>query len=397
LATFPELFEFIEVIANRYPNDVLSRFLGSDRLDKSAIPIFKGIWASAIRDYFTGVVAGWIDNAKYLRELSVAFLSLSDIDLVLIDKFVDKAILIEDLPSLSSFLGVFSKSQACLSGKTINRLFEKIVTLFNQQRYTGWINHMWFSPKGESFMQALSKDNRQLVIDNLVFVNHVDHSVEGVLEQIAQKNIGDIFYFFEQRIEYKKRNDKELAQRYEDIPYSLYSIKNVLAENPTKLISLIKRNYEYEYGINQYGIARLFKGCFSPFEPQLIDLIFEHLSPSIEEELQLILAIASSYEGHSSILPLVKRLLIALKYDEEKIDWINRVLIKTGIVHGEYGFAEAYKNKRLDIEAWFNDNNVNVVKFAHQYKRVLDDRIDIETKRADEKVALEKHKYDVDD
>ncbi|PWK50940.1 hypothetical protein [Pleionea mediterranea] len=71
--------------------------------------------------------------------------------------------------------------------------------------------------------------------------------------------------------------------------------------------------------------------------------------------------------------------------------------MSTGVVRGEYGIADAYKNKLLDISPWMNDNNANVVKFAHQYTKLLEDMIESEVKRVNERVALEKHKFGVDE
>ena len=397
LATFPELFKFVEAISNRFPREVLSRFEETAALDKSAIPIIRGVWNSSIKDEFINRVNQWIDESKYLWELSVAFISFDDISNVLIEKFVDKAIAIEDSQSLSSFLRIFDERREYLSVEVINKIFEKIITFLNGKQNTIWIDHVWFSRKGHSFIEFLSKSNVKLLVDNLVYVNNVDHRVEGILEHVSQNSMMDVFYFFEQRVEYKKHKHKVNQDRYEDIPFSLYSINKVLAENPEELVLLIKNNYEYEYGIHQYGISSLFKKCFSPFEPQLIDLILEFLNPLSEEELKLILAIIESYEGHASVLPLVKRLLKEIEYDEEKAQWIIDTLLSTGVVTGEYGFANAYKSKLEDVKPWLKDEHVNVVKFAHQYCDLLKEMIIKEVKRSDERVAIEKHQYGLGD
>jgi len=397
LATFPELFKFMEAISTCFPKEVLSRFEETAALNKSAIPIFRGAWSSSVKDEFINRINQWIDESKYLWELSVVFISFDEISYALIDKFVEKTIAIEDPQSLSSFLRLLDERREYFSAKVINQLFEKIFTFFNRKQSTIWINHVWFARKGQSFIELLSKANMTLLVDNLVIVNNVDHRVESVLELVSQNSVVDVFYFFEQRIEHKKQRDKHLENRYEDIPFSLYSINKVLAENPDELIVLIKNNYEYDYGVDQYGVATLFKKCFSPFEPQLIDLILEHLTPTIDKELNLILAIVSSYEGHLSILPLVKRLLKEIEYDENNVSRINDSLISTGVVCGEYGFADAYKRKQEDISPWLKDNHVDVVKFAHQYCEILERMIKKEVKRVDERVTIEKHKYNVVD
>jgi hypothetical protein len=397
LATFPELFKFVEIISRRFPNAVLSQFLESEKLDKSASSIFRGLWASSIRAEFIGVVTNWIENAKYLWELSVAFISFDDVDLAMIDTYVDKAVLVEDSISLSSFIRVFDARREYMPDEFINQQFIKTFAFFNLKQTSIWVNSVWFVPKGESFIQMLTKESLQLMVENLVFVNNIDHRVEGILEQIAQTNVIDVFYLFDQRISFEKQHERTSEERYEAIPYSFYSIHKVIAEHPTELISLIKRNYEYQYGVHAYGVAAIFQKCFSPFQPQLIDLILAHLNPTIEKEMNVILAIITRYEGHSSVLPLLKRLVTAVTLDDEGVRLFNSTLLSTGVVSGEYGFVDAYKNKQADIESWLSDENPRVVAFACQYKELLGRMIEDETKRVDEFVALEKHRYGADD
>jgi hypothetical protein len=397
LATFPELFKFVEIISRRFPNAILSQFLESEKLDKSAVSIFRGLWASSIQAKFIGVVINWIENAKYLWELSVAFISFDNVDLAMIDTYVDKAILVEDSTSLSSFIRVFDDRREYMPDGFINQQFVKIFAFFNLKQTSIWVNSVWFVPKGESFIQVLTKESLQLMVENLVFVNNIDHRVEGILEQIAQTNVIDVFYLFDRRLSYGKQHDRTSKERYEAIPYSFYSLHKVISEYPTELISLIKRNYEYQYGVHAYGVAAIFQKCFSPFQPHLTDLILENLNPTIEKEMNLILAIISRYEGHSSVLPLLKRLVTEVTQDDEKIRLFNSTLLTTGVVSGEYGFVDAYKSKQADIEPWLSDENPDVVAFACQYKELLGRMIEDETKRVDESVALEKHRYGADD
>ena len=334
LATFPELFKFVEMISIRFPKELLFRLNQTAGLSKCVIAIFRGVWASPHQSEFIESIEIWIEEGKYLWEISVAFLSFKGLSFELIDKFVNASILIEDTQSLSSFLRVLDDRHEDFSSESINLIFGRIFTHLNKKCNTTWINHVWFTPKGQSFIEVLSSDNLKLMVDNLVFVNEVDHRVEGALEHISLNNVEDVFYFFEKRIEYKKHPDREQEDRYEDIPFSLHSINKILSEHPEKLLLLIKNNYEYKYGICQYGVASLFKKCFFPFEPQLIDVVLGNLNPLDENELKLILAMVESYDSHMSILPLVRRLLKEIECTETNIQNIRRALLNTGVTSG---------------------------------------------------------------
>ena len=69
----------------------------------------------------------------------------------------------------------------------------------------------------------------------------------------------------------------------------------------------------------------------------------------------------------------------------------------TGVVTGEYGFVNAFKQKIEDIQPWLQDESPNVKKFAQNYIANLEKRIEYEQKHADERIALRKHEYGSDE
>lgn len=398
LATFPELFEFIEGITVRYPKEVYSRYVEKASLDKSAVPIFRGLWASSFKDEFVQVVTGWIARSLYMKELAVSFLSFDDIDFVLMDTFVVKAIRTKDSESLCYFLRVLDARSELISNDEIGILFEKIFVYFNACENVSWVNHVWFSQKAKSLIRSLSNSNVKLVFENMVYISNLDHRVESILAGISSDHIDKIFSLFERRIEYRKRVDKSYLGRYEDIPFNFYVLDKVLANHPNEIIKLIKTHYEYNLGVANYGVAGLLKKCFTSFEQQLVDIIFEQLDPSLDDELNAILAIVSSYEGDSSVLPIIRRLLENDSgFDQDKAYRIGDSLMSTGVVHGEYGMVEAYKQKLESISPWKEDCNPQIAKFACIFYEQVQKNIDQEIKRVEERVAIEKHKYGIDD
>lgn len=393
LATFPALLKFVEGVANHFPKELLLFLDQSVGLSKSAIAIFRAVWLSPQQSEFIATIEIWIKKGKYLPELSVAFLSFKELRLELMDKFVTASISTEDTQSLGLFLRVLDDRNDDFSSESINFMFGKIFTYLNQECNTTWINHVWFTKDRQSLIDVLSQDNLKLIVDNLVFVNDIDYRVEEVLEYISLSNVEFIFYFFEKRIEYKSHPDREQKNRYDDMPFTLYSINKVLAKHPKNLLLLIKKHYEYKYGINPYGVVRLLKKCFSPFEPHLIAVVLENLNPLDENELKLIIAIVMTYEGHTSIFPLVRRLLKEIAFSEINMNNIKQSLLNTGVTSGEYGYAYALKNKLEAIKPWLEDEHTNVVTFAYQYSNFLKGSIEVEIKRVDEEMAIEKYKY----
>jgi hypothetical protein len=310
---------------------------------------------------------------------------------------LDKVLSEEDFNTLSSCLRFLEDKKNDLSEELINQIVSKIFLLLNQRRNTDWINYVWFSRKSETFINSLSEDNVALLVNNLVYVSQIDHRVEYLLEHIAEIDVDSVFSFFEKRVAHSQKTGNEIEEHYEAIPFSLSSINKVISEYPEKLISFIKNNYEYQYGVDEYGAASLFKKCISPFQPEMTDLMLEQLDPTAEDNLLVLLAIVTCYDGHSSILCLIKRLLSTVKLNENLTKKINSSLLSLGVVSGEYGLAEAYKRKIADIEPWLTNDNRNVVEFTKQYVDLLNRMVEQEVRRTDERVALEKHQYGVDE
>ena len=74
---------------------------------------------------------------------------------------------------------------------------------------------------------------------------------------------------------------------------------------------------------------------------------------------------------------------------------VGIILGSTGVVVGEYGFAEADERKIEEIKPWLNDENEKVRKFSANYVTGLENAAKSERRRAEEDIELRKHAYGV--
>jgi len=397
LATFPFLFSFINSIANDFPIQVLNRFCESKKLIEAAAPLFRGVWSSSYNTEFKTLIQNWIDTNKFLRELSISIGGFVAFPEDLFSELVNKALSEKDLDSLGLCFRVLEVKKSEVSDKLINDTVKKIFPLMIEQRVVNWVNFVWFSSKEDTLMDRLNNESLNLLIENLVFAPQIDYRVEAILEQIASRDIELVFSFIEKRVIHQDVTISHNDERYDAVPFSLYSIDKVLANYPEQVLTLIKRNYEFTHGVDPYGIASIFKKCIYPFPPGLTDLVLEIIDPIDEPNINLLLAIVTCYEGHSSILVLVKHFLSDAELSSGQIEQMNNSLLNTGIVTGEYGISEAYNQKIRDIESWLIDENINIVNFAIQYIDLLKKLVDNEIKRTSERISLEKHRYGLEE
>ncbi|MFW1250844.1 hypothetical protein ACEV8Q_13120 [Vibrio parahaemolyticus] len=397
LATFPYLFKFVEEASCIFPGEFLNALDSRPNLIKAAVSIFRGVWRSPQQKYFSRKIIEWLENGSYLWEISIAFSNFEGLEYDLINKFVKSCLNFEDVQSLSSLFRVINAENIKLSKDELNHLVSDIFSFLNEKESTSWIGYTWFTNKGDSFFLELSEYNLNLIVDNLVFVKDFDYQLEGVFENILNISVDSAFLLIEKRIEYKERIPFDELGRYDEIPFNFVSANKVLSNYPDRILNTIKNNYDPKYSFLNHSISSLFRKCFPVFDDNLIDVITCHLNPLDTNELNIILSIVKSYEGHTSIYPLVKEILKKIDCSDHNIRCVRVALNSTGVVTGEYGFVNALNLRLEEVTPWLDDDDANVVKFTYKYIESLKEEIEQETKRVDERVAIEKHRYGEED
>jgi hypothetical protein len=100
------------------------------------------------------------------------------------------------------------------------------------------------------------------------------------------------------------------------------------------------------------------------------------------------LEILQNYEGQPSTHIPLKRIVARYASDAGKMLRVRISLDNTGMVMGEYGFADAFQKKKKLMEDWLADDDPTIREFAKQYIRELDLKIATERKQADDDIAL---------
>ena len=83
----------------------------------------------------------------------------------------------------------------------------------------------------------------------------------------------------------------------------------------------------------------------------------------------------------------------AVDSDSSLLNEVAVALETTGVVSGEFGMAEAYERKRQEVLDWLSDTNDKVKAFAKRYVADLEQMRDAQTRRAEEDIALRKHRF----
>ena len=193
------------------------------------------------------------------------------------------------------------------------------------------------------------------------------------------------------RLAYEK--EKNDSTKYEAIPYDLGELSEPLSKTPELVIETIKDIYDQDQYLFTYRGAKLIKNIFPNIENNLKELLIAISNTKHKNDVLFVLSILRNYDGNPTIYPVCKEVTKVLGDDESLRNEMLIILSSTGVVSGEYGLVEAYKKKIVDIQPWTNDEQPEVAAFATEYINYLNNRIEFETKRADEEIALMKNEY----
>ncbi|MCK9368600.1 hypothetical protein M0R04_01345 [Candidatus Dojkabacteria bacterium] len=268
---------------------------------------------------------------------------------------------------------------------------ELLFKSIDQLTYAGLsLGRMEIFSAGEIFFNNLNKKEIDIILENLIESKSIDYEMEGVINSILEKYPRTILKFFEHRI-YKaiskdliNANDKKkVTNEYDPVPFALYRRSEAWTKYVEIIIPIIfkislRKNWRY-----QYEAAQLIKVAYPQFDPILEKFLIDKVHEKNENNVRNIIQILERYEGENFLIPVVKSIA---EIPEFKGFWFDLffVLSGTGVVTGEFGFVNAYKNKKREIKMIIKDSNSNLVKeFMLSYNEFLNTRIDSERKRAE--------------
>jgi len=104
-----------------------------------------------------------------------------------------------------------------------------------------------------------------------------------------------------------------------------------------------------------------------------------------------------NYHGEETTHEVLKRLLVRFPNNEKMSTGVMISLENTGVVMGEFGFANALRGKLEIVRQWASDPRPEVREFAEDEARSLELRITDEQRHAEGRKVLRELEYDSDD
>jgi ppGpp synthetase/RelA/SpoT-type nucleotidyltranferase len=395
LATFPVFGEFLYRLAKAKPA-IASRYLdrANDRVLNFLPAFLNGLSDSGSQADYQRTLARHMADGKHLIAIARHFRKTEALAVASVKEVLEKAISSGDDIAVMECLVLAIERHEPQQHPLIAAVFVPAIEYLTGRKEARWVHGAWFLEAGKVFFPALSADQANLVIDNLMALPKIEHHAERILVYIAQRHPEAVWGFFERRL-MRMREDKE--ERYEAYPYRFFGLEKPLGVNPDLAIETVRKSFNPDDPLFRFDGGRLlstvFPACPEPFAGKLSDMA----ANGSDEDVGFVLGVLQNYKGELATHPVLMALVNRLPDGDPRFGEVEISLENTGGVWGEFGFVEAFRQKKAEMAAWLEDPRPRVKSFAADYIGRLDQRIASEQRRAEQESELRKRSFEEDE
>lgn len=425
LAMFPVFYEFLEGVAREQPRLALELVIFHEvHMSRFLIPLIGGLWLSdrpvdinafpemplvggrsfgSRQEYVEAIVKCWIEAGRHLTVIAKSLFKGGIARLDTLAAVVSRAAEINDRWAIVIAMGVAATLYS-EGGVQAKEVFMSALRTLAKLGDASWASTAWYSRPVVTLVGAMDADEQAEILRSMELLPKLGFESEEVLNAIGKHDPSLVLDFVLRRLDIEKAlneakhssaNSGIAASDYEPIPYHMHRLNELLAPISDAVVSALRGRFDPEQSaFFQYeGGAQLLKGLFPKFDAPLQSRLIKLVESGDATDVEFVLAVVRAYGGSAPILDLCKA--IAKVVPKNSVDWdeLRAALTSTGVVMGEFGFAEALELKRDQIASWKRDENEHVRAFADWLIENLEPAIDAERQRAIERIELRKYRY----
>jgi len=397
LATFPDFANFISQLAERNP-EVTDRFLekASDDLCNFIVSFLEGLALSARRDIYNRILEGELEAAKNLTGVA-RHLRYSDVKKPeFATRVLQRAIEMDDSIAVIECFLFALVHYGTEKVADANTFIRDALTFLNDRKNSHWVSGAWFQKNERKFYEELTPENTALILQNLGYVSEVNYQTEHILGWIAERQPEAVWDYFGARLirEVEVDEDKE---RFEAVPFEFHTLEKDLSKDPQLAIRKGLSWFVRDRKLFQYRGGRLLSNTFPNYPSEFAEVLAELVTSGGDTEASFALEIFQNYQGEISTFVILKEIVSRFSDDISKISSVESAIDRTGVVSGEFGFAEALQGKKESMIEWLTDERPAVKEFAQKHIAELSLRIASAHCRADTEKEMRIRSYDEED
>lgn len=363
--------------------------------------ILGGLVSSKQADVAFQKVDGWISQSLHLDKIARFLGNREHLDADRVSKLLSVCIKSENTPAvlevIQTCLGVGVKDQTIIRKK----IFFECIKFLTKRRDASWVEYGWINVDKSKVFDHLLDDEICEIFSNLIYRCEINFRDEILLAKIAKSNPESVLQYFGNRFKYEEidgtKEDRSNLERFEAIPYDFNKLDKVLSPYPELVLRYAVRWFDDFKPSFRFRGGRFVKIIFSQIPPEFTDQLILLIHSGNQDHINMIISILKNYKGEVALHPVFLELVLANdEQNEKQREMIMVVLEGTGVVRGEYGFADSYKRKIEEIKCWLKDENEKIRKFGRDYIDGLRMQITQETRRSDLRIAMRKREYGED-
>ena len=398
LATFPPFEQFLALLSEKKPEIALKYIKALDEnLARFLAAFLGGLWKSERKNEVEKTVDGWVKERIYLNAITRHYRIEGICDEIRLKNALEAAIESDNLNAVIELISVCIQYHDEANSATFINIFLEAIEFLTQKKDARWVGASWFRVPQSTLFNALDETQAKIVLLNLVYCPSVEYHTEAVLSAVTKKYPEAVIQYFSDRMQHKANSpdennyDRPYLERYEEIPYAFHSLSEPLSVIPKQAVQIVRGWYTQSSELFTYRGGKLLANIFPTFPDEFQSELIALVKTKNLDDIDFVFSILRNYKGETFTHAVCKEIIIALPENNQmRQNEVGIILESTGVVTGEFGMAEAYKRKKVEIEPWLNDTNQSVVIFAKSYIENLNRQIASEHRRAEQEIELRK-------
>ena len=394
-ATFPVFGNFLERLAEAQP-DITFSYL--DRLEESLANFLPGLLAGLMRSRENAKaltrIDAWLNSGQHIAHIAWYLRFADHFDETLFRRVLENAINYDDKHAMRNVLIAAITQFEIHPGTLIEDIFLPALRYLKAAGDYSWVRMPWFSWLGSPIIRALDEEQANIVLDALVSYPDLEDGAEYIAAAIAERWPAIVIAFIGKRQELARTD--QVPPRYDAVPFEVYQLRAPLAAAPDIMLNGARTWFDGDPLHFPFDGGRLLASVFPELSNGLQEQLTALITDDNEQNLEFVLGVLSAFEGKSCIYELVRSIVAKLNPGNPLLLNAQSVLCESGVVSGEFGFAELHAKRKALLAAWLTDPSETVKIFATEQIRDLDRWIAMENRSAEASIALRKLDYGED-
>jgi ppGpp synthetase/RelA/SpoT-type nucleotidyltranferase len=397
LATFPAFGNFISKLAERKP-EVADRIFtkASDDLHNFLPGFLNGLAKSSRADIYERILEGELESGKRLTSISWHLRKADVTKPDFATRLLKRALATGAQGAVTDCLLLALEYYGTEKITDADTFVRDALTFLNDRKDSRWVSQAWFMQKVTKFFEELSPERTTQLLKNLGYLSKIDYRAERVLVRLAERQPEAVWDYFGTRLSQETANAED-ENRFEAVPFQFHGLEKVLSNDPLLAVSKGLLWFSQDREPFQFRGGRLlsivFPNCTTEFATALANLV----KAGGDTEANFALAILQNYDGVTSAHVVLKEIVSRFPDDQHKLNEVRVSIDNTGVVRGEFGFAEALQARKEALTEWLKDSRSAIKAFAEKHIIELDRMIASERRRAESRREMRKRDYEEDD